>query len=119
MIVRRKSQRRLKVEQRFNEAVAEFFTGLGARPGSFYDQELQTPAGLLHVSIHDTWVATRFDDVPQGRAFSESCGRPCNPYSGKWNHHYPDCLHPDVVIADLRFWFDRLMNWTPEEAPAS
>jgi len=104
MIVRRKSQRRLKAEQRFNEAVTEFFTTLGARPGSFYDFELGTPAGLLHVSVHDTWVATRFDDVAAGTKFTESCGRSSNPYSGKWNFHYFDTLKPEVVIADLRFW---------------
>ncbi len=119
MIRRMKSKRQLKAEERFNEAVTEFFTGLGARPGSFYDHELDTPAGLLHVSVYENWVATRFDDVAQGRAFSESCGRPSNPFSGKWNHHFPDSLSPDVVIADLRFWFDRLMAWEPEPSHPS
>ena len=113
MIVRRKSRRQLKSERRFVEAVTEFFTTLGARPGSFYDFELSTPAGLLHLSVHGTWVATRFDDVAEGRAFTESCGSSCNPYSGKWNFHFPDSLHPDAAIADLRYWFGLLMNWEP------
>ncbi len=119
MIRRRKSQRQVKAEERFKQAVTEFFTSLGARPGSFYDYELDTAAGLLHVSVHETWVATRFDDVAAGTKFTESCGRSSNPFSGKWNHHYPDCLHPDVAIADLRFWFDRLMAWKPDEAPVA
>jgi len=113
MIVRKKSKRQLKAERRFVEVVTEFFTTLGARPGSFYDHALGTPAGLLHVSIHGNWIATRFDDVAQGRVFSESCGRPCNPYSGKWNFHFPDSLHPDAAIADLWYWFYRLMSWRP------
>jgi hypothetical protein len=113
MIRRRKSERNLKAERRFVEAVTEFVIGLGARPASFYDYEMDTPAGLLRVTVYETWVATRFDDVGLGRAFSESCGRSCNPYSGKWNFHYADSHPTEVVIADLRFWFDRLLSWKP------
>jgi len=119
MIVRRKSRRQLQAERRFAEAVSKFVVDLGARPGSFYDHALDTPAGLLHVSIHENWIATRFDDVAQGRVFSESCGRPCNPYSGKWNFHFPDLLHPDAAIADLRYWFGLLMNWKFEASHLS
>jgi len=113
MIVRKKSKRRLKTERRFVEAVTGFFTSLGARPGSFYDFELDTPAGLLNFSVHETWVATRFDDVAQGRAFTESCGSSCNPYSGKWNFHFGNGLDPKLAIADLRYWFGLLIDWKP------
>ncbi|MDY0170386.1 MAG: hypothetical protein RBS80_27825 [Thermoguttaceae bacterium] len=108
-MVRRKPKR----QQRFVEVVTEFFTRLGARPGSFYDYALDTPAGMLHLSVYDTWVATRFDDVAMGRAFTASCGSSCNPYSGKWNFHFGSGLDPELVVADLRFWFDHLMNWKP------
>ena len=108
----------LKAQQRFKEAVSKLFQSLGAQAGRFYDLELDTPAGLLHVSVYGNWVATRFDDVALGRAFTDSCGRPSNPYSGKWNFHYPDSLSPEIVVSDLRFWFDHLMTWKPEDEPS-
>jgi hypothetical protein len=49
---------------------------------------LDTPAGLLRLSVYDDWVATRFDDVALGKAFTATCGRTCNPFTGKWNFHY-------------------------------
>jgi len=111
MIRRRRTKRQLKAEQRFMEAVTDYIVGLGARQGSFYQYQLDTPAGLLHLSVHENWLATRFDDVDRGRAFTVSCGRSSNPYSGKWNFHYCDSLDTQVVLADLRYWFGRLMAW--------
>jgi len=111
VICRMKSKRQLKAEQRFVEAVTDFVVGVGARPGTFYDYELDTPAGLLHLSVHDGWVATRFDDVALGNKFSESCGRSSNPYSGKWNSHYADMVDVKVILADLGYWFGLLMAW--------
>ena len=113
MIRRMKSKRQMKAEQRFVEAVTEFVVGLGARPGTFYDYALDTPAGLLHVTVYEHWLACRFDDVDQGRAFTESCGRSSNPYSGKWNFHYADSVGINVILADLRYWFGLLMAWEP------
>ncbi|MDY0166632.1 MAG: hypothetical protein RBS80_08820 [Thermoguttaceae bacterium] len=107
------SRRQSKAERRFIEAVTQFVLSLGGRPGSFYDYELDTPAGLLNVSVHDNWVATRFDDVAMGRAFSEAYDRACNPYSGKWNFHFPSGYTPELAVAELRFWFDKLMSWRP------
>ena len=113
MIRRMKAKRRLKAEQQFVEAATDFVVGLGTRPGTFYDYALDTPAGLLHISVHEGWVATRFEDVDQGLAFTESCGRSSNPYSGKWNFHYTDMLSINVILADLRYWFGLLMAWEP------
>ncbi len=115
MIHPRKTRRQAKAEQRFVAAVAVFISDLGARPDSFYDYALDTPAGILHVSVHETWVATRFADVALGQAFTASCGSSCNPYSGKWNFHFPSGIDPERAVADLRFWFERLTNWNPEE----
>lgn len=111
MIRRTKSKRQLKAEANFKAAVTEFILGLGARPGSFYDYEMDTPADLLYLSVHENWLATRFDNVALGRSFSESFGRSCNPYSGKWNFHYSDTHAVEVVLSDLGYWFDQLMNW--------
>lgn len=113
MIRRMKTKRQQKAEQRFVEAVTEFVMGLGARPGTFYDYALDTPAGLLHVSVHEGWVATRFDDVALGTKFTQSCGRSSNPYSGKWNFHYADSVGINVVLTDLGYWFGLLMAWEP------
>jgi hypothetical protein len=112
---RMKSKRMLKAEERFKSAVTNFIVGLGARPGRFYDYELNTPAGLLHLTVHDDWLATRFDDVGPGAAFTKTCGCSSNPYSGKWNFHFGDgtasALHPDKVIPHLDFYLDRLLHW--------
>jgi len=108
----------LKAQQRFKEAVTKLLESYGARTGRFYDLKLDTPAGLLHISVNETWVATRFDDVALGRAFTDSCGRPCNPYSGKWNFHYSESLNPEIVVADLQFWFDKLMTWKRQDEPS-
>lgn len=114
MIRRIKTKRQLKAEQRFKTAVTEFVVGLGARPGTFYDHALDTPAGVLHVSVYKLWLACRFEDVALGTRFTESCGRSSNPYSGKWNFHYTDSVGPEVVLADLGYWFGLLMEWEPK-----
>ena len=115
---RRITKRFLEAQKRFAKAVTKLLDGLGARPGRFYDLELDTPAGLLHISVNGNWVATRFDDVALGRAFTESCGRTCNPYSGKWNFHFFDgtaaSLDSKRVLPELRYFFDNLMTWKDE-----
>jgi hypothetical protein len=98
----------------FVYSVTDFVHGLGARPGSFYDYELDTPAGLLHLSVHDGWLATRFDDVAMGTKFTESCGRPSNPFSGKWNFHYAESYAVEAILAELFYWFRLLMRWEPD-----
>jgi len=117
---RAKSKRLVKAEERFTAAVTKFITDLGARPGRFYDYELDTPAGLLHMSVHETWLATRFDDVAKGKAFTATCGTSSNPYSGKWNFHFgdgtADSLHPDRVFPQLRYYFETLMTWEAQAA---
>jgi hypothetical protein len=117
---RAKSKRLEKAEERFTAAVTKFILDLGARPGRFYDHELDTPAGLLHISIHESWLATRFDDVARGTAFTRTCGYTCNPYSGKWNFHFsggtPQSLHPDRVLPQLKYYFDCLIAWESQAA---
>jgi hypothetical protein len=111
----RKSKRLLKAEERFKSAVTNFIVSLGARPGRFYEYELDTPVGLLHLTVYDNWLATRFEEVARGSAFTKTCGCSSNPYSGKWNFHFGDgtagSLHPDSVLRHLDFYFDRIMHW--------
>jgi hypothetical protein len=112
---RRPHPKRLaKAQEQFKAAVTTYFESIGARPSDFYDLELDTPAGLLHLSVYDNWVAGRFNDVKLATALTKKIGRPCNPYSGKWNFHYFDgnieSLNPDAVIADLSFYINWLLN---------
>jgi len=108
------AKQREKAHERFKATVTDFILGLGARPGRFYDHELNTPAGLLHLTVHRDWLACRFDDVLEGAGFTASCHRPCNPYSGKWNFHFhddPQSLQPESVLPLLKHYFERLMTW--------
>jgi hypothetical protein len=112
---RRSTPRQLaKAQEQFKAAVTTYFVSLGARPGMFYEYELDTPAGLLHISIYEDWVACRFDDVARGTAFSEKCGHSCNPHTGKWNFHFGDgtaaSLAPATVLPQLDYFFDCLLH---------
>lgn len=79
---------RKKERERFVTKVNELLLNLGAE-----QQEdrfvLQTRAGglTLHPTENTTeglgTVFTRFDDPQAARQLVD-----CNPYSGKWNHHY-------------------------------
>ena len=115
---RRPSAKQLaKAHERFQSALTEYVVSKGAKPSKFYDHELDTPAGLLRISVHDSWIATRFDDVAAGKLFTESHHVPCNPYSGKWNFHFsndPASLEPNAAIAHFGHYLDRLLNWQPE-----
>lgn len=113
---RRPTKKQLaRAEERFKTALTEYVIGKGARLGRFYDYELDTPAGLLHVSIYGNWIATRFDDVEAGKQFTERCGVPCNPYSGKWNFHFSTAsvvsLDPATATAEFGYYLNRLLNW--------
>jgi hypothetical protein len=111
------SKRLAKAKERFNAALTDYIISKGAVPGRFYDYEIDTPAGLLYISVNDTWIATRFDDVEAGKAFTSTIGSRCNPYSGKWNFHFDasaESLEPKAVIAYFGHFFERLLNWQPD-----
>jgi hypothetical protein len=111
------SKRLTKAKERFNAALADYIISKGARAGRFYEHEIDTPAGLLHISVNDTWIATRFDDVEAGKVFTSSVGPRCNPYTGKWNFHFDasaESLEPKAVIAYFGHFFERLLNWQPD-----
>ena len=101
-----------KAHERFKTALTAFIISKGARTSRLYDYEIDTPAGLLLVSVYGNWIATRFENLELGKRFTAT-GNSCNPYSAKWNHHYSVSLDPDEVIADFGFQLDRLLNWQP------
>jgi hypothetical protein len=113
MARRRKSKRLLQLEDQFKATVNSYLATLGARPGRFYQLELDTPAGSLHVSVYGDWIACRFDHVELGKHFTRFCGPACNPYSGKWNFIYgiTGPFDPDQSLADFRRNLERLMGW--------
>jgi Protein of unknown function (DUF5661) len=49
------------------------------------EYEIDTRFGLLRVLPYDTWVHTKFEEPDRAKAALMYV----NPYSGKWNHHYP------------------------------
>ena len=53
---RPKSKRLLRAQEQFKAAVTTYLESIGTRPGAFYDLELNTLAGMLHVSVYDGWV---------------------------------------------------------------
>ncbi|MCA9124944.1 MAG: hypothetical protein H6822_06565 [Planctomycetaceae bacterium] len=117
---RSRSKRLERAIDRFKEELTAFIESKGATAGRFYEHKIETPAGLLHISINEGWIATRFEDVGAGNAFTKSCGVPCNPYSGKWNFHYPidsvTSIDPRHVIADFGYYLGRLLEWESIES---
>ena len=75
----------------FKQAVTEYLISKGAVAADFYEFQIETTLGLLHVTPFDNWIATRFDDVDRAKAVLGS-GRDVrlNPCSGKWNFHFAD-----------------------------
>jgi len=83
----------------------------GGQPDeSAYEWMLDTKFGPLHLSVNDDSVMTRFD-FPKV-AHPETA---CNPYSGKWNHHYLRGCTPKQALADLDARLKRIKPTSPDE----
>jgi len=112
------SKRLVAAQLRFQQRVVDALQSLGAvRTHERYLQyRLTTPAGLLNISIYENWIATCFDNVLLGANFSNAYGKPCNPYSGKWNWHYNDAAKTLVsphIIDDFLAAITALQAYTP------
>ena len=98
-----------KQRQLFLAKVADLLLDLGATPGD-YDFALQTKVGLLKLHPSENMadglgtVFSRFDDP---KAATELVG--CNPWSGKWNHHYFSGWSVDSAILDLAYELKRVL----------
>jgi hypothetical protein len=114
------SKRLARAHAEFRTAITDYLLSNGAvADGRFYDYCIDTPAGPLAISVWDTSIMTRFDDVERGKLFTASCGCSSNPYSGKWNFHFsdhPDSLEPAAVLRHFGFFFDQLLAWKPAVA---
>lgn len=67
------------------------------------EYRIDTRGGMLRVSVYETWIACRFEDV--ARAWSiephRRTGVNMNPHSGKWNHHYSTQADPALCAAEF------------------
>jgi hypothetical protein len=76
--------------------------------------ELQTNFGLLSLFIDETHykhaIGTVFTRFAEPARAKEVC---CNPYSGKWNHHYFDAEKWSAASALENFMF-QILSILPE-----
>ena len=109
--------KKLEAAQRaFQQRVMAHLLELGAEHPARDGREnaflLQTPAGPLSITVYGDWIAQRFDDVEAGSLFTrQCCGAASNPYSGKWNFHFPgkEVLRKDCE-SYWRFCIGELMS---------
>jgi hypothetical protein len=95
--VRKRDQRQFRIQA---DALIE---SLGAKPvDEWYPWRLKTKAGPLSLRVDEEvasvigTVFTRFDSPPDAEELVD-----CNPYSGKWNHHYFDGWTVESALRDL------------------
>lgn len=69
---------------------------------------LVTKAGILNVTVYDTWIAARFDDVDAAKALG-LVG--LNPYSGKYNFHF--VAEHENPIACVDYWTNTIKQILP------
>ncbi len=101
-----------KQRQLFLTKAIKLLLDLGAQQadGEMYRFTLETKAGLLrlHADAHQTeglgTVFTRFDDPKAARQVVD-----CNPFSGKWNHHYFSGWTVEAALADLSTQLQRVL----------
>ena len=109
------TKRLARAHAAFKQAVTKYIVSKGARRvDQLYDYEIDTPAGLLGISVWDDAIMTRFSDVDRGKSFTSTVGLPCNPFSGKWNFHFandPTSLEPNAVLAHFGLYLERLLAW--------
>jgi hypothetical protein len=101
----------------FQSRVIDFIVKLGAiKSDRLYDFTIATPAGEVGISVWESAIMCRFSNVDAGTEFStiNGCGHTSNPYSGKWNWHYPDDADTLNAVCERDFirYFERLMDWS-------
>ena len=63
------TKRLARAHAAFKQAVTAYIVSKGARRvDQFYDFEIDTPAGLLGISVWDDAIMTRFSDVGRGKS---------------------------------------------------
>lgn len=112
----RKQRPNYKNLKAFNARAAELIRRLGGYEKHSGDFILHSRAGDLELRIVKgiTGVMSRFADPQAAIVFTDSIGRPCNQYSGKWNFHYfGNELVPATVDSDLAWHLEQLAAYQP------
>ena len=109
---------RKRDRQRFIREANKLIESLGATRDSNYRSgdywHLDTICGPLWLVVDDDdqsngigTVYTHFSEPEEASPLTD-----CNPYSGKWNHHYFDHWSSvDNAIKDLTFQLRRIRKW--------
>jgi hypothetical protein len=101
--------------ERFERQIFALLEEKGATrtPDQVYDWELPTSLGILRIRAyaHDCCrmgpgnVMCRFDEPKRAKEVVD-----CNPYSGKWNHHFTQAWTAKEAVATMRRWFDIIIT---------
>lgn len=78
---------------------------------------VMTTGGLLHITVYDDWVHTKFEWPKEAKAagcwaFTQT-GGDANPHSGKWNFHWSSGS-PEDNIALIKWAFGKVLKTGPE-----
>ena len=99
-----------KQRELFLAKVKELLLSLGAQQEDDHFI-LQTKVGKLTLYLSENrteglgTVFTRFDDEKAARQLVD-----CNPFSGKWNHHYFDGWTVETAVENLSFWLGKVLE---------
>lgn len=82
----------IRARANFRERVISLLKALGGiEDNRFYQFTLNTPIGEMGLSVWDTAIMCRFEDVEKATEFTNRhTSQGCNPFSGKWNWHFDD-----------------------------
>ena len=109
-MAKRISKTLLTARASFKSRVCNFLKSVGAsRNDGTYEWKLSTPIGNLHVSLWDSDIICRFENVEEATAFARQfTAQACNPYTGKWNWHFSD--DADTLNGDCEAHFMRYVT---------
>jgi hypothetical protein len=117
----RLSKKEQQQQIRFSNAVVEYLKSIGAEqkqeytlPNGFHPHyifRLETRYGSLELTVASNCIGgpgtvfTRFDE-PQRASPSLDC----NPYSGKWNHHYFDSWSVEEAVKNFKWHINSILT---------
>lgn len=108
---RTSKRQRIQDTEAFRQGIEAILEQAGGNrtPGRLHEWSVPTKAGPLGITIYDTWVAGRFEDVEAAKKLlGSSPTGDLNPYSGKWNHHYGSLAGSPDSIDHFRYKLRRV-----------
>ncbi len=104
---------RQRDRNRWAKQANELIESLGAEPvDDHYPWRLKTKAGMLSLRVEANalrnngpgTVFTRFDSPSDAEQVVD-----CNPFSGKWNHHYFDMWTGPQALENLKLLLENIV----------